>query len=254
MAEAKKAEGNAAYKARDFSTAVNLYSEAIDLDPENHLLYSNRAAANLVLENFEDVAQDCKKCLELEPDFIKAHLRLATALEGLKKHDEALEVISKALKIGKDGDKGKKELKKLAAKIKRVKISEDKSSRRAVERALMSGSDVPTKDLVKLQEELTRVVTQAGKIKRDLDLKATDIKRADLTRHQLEVLLDKSPDAVTYKSVGRMFVKQENQSLLSNISQNRSKMESEATTLAKAYEHFTNKIKSTRESLGELQR
>ena len=46
-AERLKQEGNAAFKAGDFSEAVEAYGAAIELDPRNAVLYSNRAMASL---------------------------------------------------------------------------------------------------------------------------------------------------------------------------------------------------------------
>ena len=46
-AERLKQEGNAAFKAGDFSGAVEAYGAAIELDPCNPVLYSNRAIASL---------------------------------------------------------------------------------------------------------------------------------------------------------------------------------------------------------------
>ena len=37
-----KEKGNDSFKEGDFHTALKHYSEAIDRDPKNHLLYSNR--------------------------------------------------------------------------------------------------------------------------------------------------------------------------------------------------------------------
>jgi tetratricopeptide (TPR) repeat protein len=41
-AEALKDEGNAALAAGDTDGAIVLYSQAIDMDPDNHVFYSNR--------------------------------------------------------------------------------------------------------------------------------------------------------------------------------------------------------------------
>ena len=47
MAEQLKQEGNAAFKAGDYSGAVEAYGAAMELDPRNPVLYSNRAMASL---------------------------------------------------------------------------------------------------------------------------------------------------------------------------------------------------------------
>jgi stress-induced-phosphoprotein 1 len=43
-AEAKKNEGNAFYKAKDFQNAIRLYEEAIALNPKEFTFYTNLAA------------------------------------------------------------------------------------------------------------------------------------------------------------------------------------------------------------------
>lgn len=40
---AEKEKGNAAYKSKDFETALAQYQKAIDLDPGNITYYNNRA-------------------------------------------------------------------------------------------------------------------------------------------------------------------------------------------------------------------
>ena len=47
MSEALKDRGNAAFKAGRHQEAVSLFSEAIVLDAGNHVLYSNRSAAQV---------------------------------------------------------------------------------------------------------------------------------------------------------------------------------------------------------------
>jgi stress-induced-phosphoprotein 1 len=41
-AEDLKLQGNEAFTKKDFDAAISLYSQAIALDTENHVLYSNR--------------------------------------------------------------------------------------------------------------------------------------------------------------------------------------------------------------------
>lgn len=49
-AEALKAEGNALYVSRKYKEAQAKYTEAIEVDGENAILYANRAAASLELQ------------------------------------------------------------------------------------------------------------------------------------------------------------------------------------------------------------
>lgn len=46
-ADALKAEGNKLFGAKKFSEAAIKYSEAIDIDGQNAVLYANRAACHL---------------------------------------------------------------------------------------------------------------------------------------------------------------------------------------------------------------
>ena len=43
-----KADGNTAFKRKDYASAIDAYSQAIALTPDSHLLYSNRSAAYLI--------------------------------------------------------------------------------------------------------------------------------------------------------------------------------------------------------------
>ena len=62
---------NAACQNGDFETAIKLYTEAISLDPNNHILYSNRSAAHIKLGQFSKALQDALKAKELNSEWPK---------------------------------------------------------------------------------------------------------------------------------------------------------------------------------------
>ena len=64
-------QSNTACQARDFAKAVALYSEALQLDPNNHVLFSNRSAARLKMGQFAAALQDAARARELNPKWPK---------------------------------------------------------------------------------------------------------------------------------------------------------------------------------------
>jgi len=75
-----KAEGNTLLAAGNALGAVEKFSDAIDLDPGNHILFSNRSAANLTLLRTRDAVADARHCTNLKPDWPKSWSRLGAAL------------------------------------------------------------------------------------------------------------------------------------------------------------------------------
>lgn len=67
----KVRQSNAACQNGDFERAVALYTEAIQLDPANHILYSNRSAAHIKMGQFAKALQDAVKAKELNPEWPK---------------------------------------------------------------------------------------------------------------------------------------------------------------------------------------
>lgn len=98
-AEGYKAQGNAAFSAKDFPAAVTAFSEAIKLDGNNHILWSNRSAAYASMRNFTAALDDAKKCVSLKSDWAKGYQRLGAAHHGLRDYEEAVEAYEKGLQI-----------------------------------------------------------------------------------------------------------------------------------------------------------
>lgn len=92
--EAKKAEGNDAFKAGRNQAAVEAYTEALEIDPlnveYNSILHSNRSAAYAKLGQWQQALDDADRCLSGKPTFVKAKVRRAQCLLELKRFEESI--------------------------------------------------------------------------------------------------------------------------------------------------------------------
>ena len=70
-----KSQGNAALQAEKYADAVKFYTEAIELDPSNHILYSNRSAAYAKTGDFEQSLKDAEQTITLKSDWPKGYSR-----------------------------------------------------------------------------------------------------------------------------------------------------------------------------------
>ncbi|XP_071685914.1 hsp70-Hsp90 organizing protein 3-like [Rutidosis leptorrhynchoides] len=99
MADEAKAKGNAAFSAGDYTDAIRHFTDAINLAPTNHVLYSNRSAAYASLNQFSEALTDAKKTVDLKPDWSKGYSRLGAAHHGLRQYDDAVSAYKKGLEV-----------------------------------------------------------------------------------------------------------------------------------------------------------
>ncbi|KAJ3339883.1 hypothetical protein HDU83_007430, partial [Entophlyctis luteolus] len=91
-----KAAANEKYKAGDYKAAVELYSKAIELAPENATYLANRSAAYTMLRNHALAVRDCRASLALDPAQLKVRLRLAKALVFLAELSAAVDALKES--------------------------------------------------------------------------------------------------------------------------------------------------------------
>ncbi|KAK7016333.1 TPR-like protein [Favolaschia claudopus] len=85
---ALKAEGNTLFLAKNYLEAEKKYTAAIEASDTVDLrglavLHANRSACRLSLKRYLDAKVDATKATELDPNYAKAHARLATAQDQL---------------------------------------------------------------------------------------------------------------------------------------------------------------------------
>uniref|UniRef100_A0A7M4G2F8 Small glutamine rich tetratricopeptide repeat co-chaperone beta n=1 Tax=Crocodylus porosus TaxID=8502 RepID=A0A7M4G2F8_CROPO len=110
-ADQLKDEGNNHMKEENYGAAVDCYTRAIELDPNNAVYYCNRAAAQSKLSKYNEAIKDCKRAIAIDPKYSKAYGRMGLALTSMNKYEEAITSYQKALDLDPENDSYKSNLK-----------------------------------------------------------------------------------------------------------------------------------------------
>lgn len=96
-----KCKSSHALKAKSILTTAfsEKFSEAIAIEPTNHVLYSNRSGAYASLKQFHQALEDANKTTEIKPDWAKGWGRKGAALHGTGDLVGAIEAYEEALKL-----------------------------------------------------------------------------------------------------------------------------------------------------------
>ena len=95
----KPCESIHACHLRKLTQYSDKFSQAIELDPSNHVLYSNRSGAFASLKQYEEALDDANKTTELKPDWAKGWGRKGTAQHGVGDLVGAKDAFEEALKL-----------------------------------------------------------------------------------------------------------------------------------------------------------
>ncbi|KAL0545792.1 hypothetical protein IC582_015684 [Cucumis melo] len=87
--EELKRAGNEQYKKGHFAEALSLYDRAIAISPANAAYRSNRAAALTGLGRLGEAVSECEEAVRLDPNYIRAHQRLASLFRRLGQVENA---------------------------------------------------------------------------------------------------------------------------------------------------------------------
>ncbi|KAI4333580.1 hypothetical protein L6164_018367 [Bauhinia variegata] len=92
--EELKRAGNEQYKRGHFTEALSLYDRAIALSPANAAYRSNRAAALTGLGRLAEAVRECEEAVRLDPNYVRAHQRLASLYIRLGQVEDARKHLS----------------------------------------------------------------------------------------------------------------------------------------------------------------
>jgi len=84
-----KNQGNEEFKKGNHAKAIEYYTYATELDPSNHLFFTNRATAYFKMGRFDRALRDAEKSIRLNNRWWKGYMKKAESLEKLERFEEA---------------------------------------------------------------------------------------------------------------------------------------------------------------------
>ncbi|TPX39788.1 hypothetical protein SeMB42_g01156 [Synchytrium endobioticum] len=129
----EKELGNVHFKNAEYDEAIGRYQNALDICPirfrsERAIFNSNLAACHFLKQRWDDVVKSCTKAIDLNPDYIQAIRRRASANEKLNRSSSlsaALEDYKKLLQLDPNNKEAAKAIKSLPPRI-QVRQEEEK--------------------------------------------------------------------------------------------------------------------------------
>jgi tetratricopeptide (TPR) repeat protein len=101
-AEARKVAGDALFRSGNCAGAAEHYTAALEDDPHNAVLLSNRSVARLRCGDEQGALADAERAQQLRPQWSKAYFRLGTALHALRRFEEAAQALFQGVQLEPD--------------------------------------------------------------------------------------------------------------------------------------------------------
>lgn len=117
-----KDQGNKALSAGKIEEAVRCYTEALALDPSNHVLFSNRSAAYAKKGEYDSALQDACQTIKIKPDWGKGYSRKAAAQEFLGRFEDAKATYQEGLRQEPANQQLKEGLQNIEARLAEKKM------------------------------------------------------------------------------------------------------------------------------------
>lgn len=105
MADALKAKGNAAFGAQKWNDAISWWTKAIKLETDDVALaslYSNRSAAHLKVDKYDEALQDAEAAVLKRPTWSKALARMAEVYARQQVFDRSQQCYERAIELAED--------------------------------------------------------------------------------------------------------------------------------------------------------
>lgn len=196
-AEVAKSLGNDAYNAKNYDLAIEHYSEAIRLNPDNAVYYSNRSVCYASKKDWKLSLDDANECVTKDPNFIKGYFRKATAEIELQLYSEAELTLAKVDTISPENDQTHK-LKRYI-RTKRAPLKSTEVSKKPAKQL----DEAQKKEFMDLQEQLINYNRELRLVNSRISKSQHEVKLNQVTTSHVNTLTE---DVPVYRSVGKSFI------------------------------------------------
>jgi len=94
-----KEKGNDEFKKGNYEKAIEFYTYATEMDPTNHVFYTNRAMCYAAMKKWDKSLRDAETSIKIKKDWEKGHYRRGVALQNLGRLQEAVSAFSECVKL-----------------------------------------------------------------------------------------------------------------------------------------------------------
>ncbi|ETL45644.1 hypothetical protein F441_04433 [Phytophthora nicotianae CJ01A1] len=244
-AEAQKTLGNEEFNEKNFDKAIECYSEAIRLGPDNHVYYSNRSAAYGAVGKWELAEKDAQECVKRNPKFAKGYHRLANAQQQLGRKKEAIETLKTAQTTATDTDKVPG-IKKLLRQLNQEVAPKSAASTQG------GGRQVPmhvAKELQELQPQFQKIQRELEQIEAKLAAYSRQKKRLALVEREVA---DLPEGTKTYRSIGKMFLQTDSEENAATLKNDEKHVDEQVSSLEARKNYLNRQKQSVQDNITEL--
>jgi len=120
-------EANALFVDEDYDSALDLYTQAIEIAPQSADLLVARAAVHLKLDDFPAAIGDANKAIQLDSGNPKAYLRKGVACFNMEEYATAKGAFEKGLELDAGNNQFKTWLRKCNAELEDEMVGDDQA-------------------------------------------------------------------------------------------------------------------------------
>jgi chaperonin cofactor prefoldin len=206
------------------------------------------------LQQWQEAAADAKKCIQLDPTFMKGYYRLATAQIELEEYDGAQATVKQGLTLDANNTPLLKVLKSI--KLKKKAAANDSNQKQQQQQQQIGGpggdskmDSAASKEMHDLQVLHAQMSREYNTVQANLHKSQRAFKMHGITRQELEA----SPSEGDYfRSIGKIFIKSNKDQVMDHLKSNMDENEKQEVDMTQKLEYLERRIKSQQQNIQEL--